>query len=149
MTALKTDTQHKRLLFVVSAPSGAGKTSLCNEVISQIPNLRFSISHTTRPPRPGEEHGKDYCFISSDTFHQYIAQGKMAELQALSDSVFAENSGDFGEQYAGYRWKTSVADVSSEVLGEVAQDLKRIDVTVSTDNDQFSYSLRTYRFNRD
>ena len=75
------DTSHpgKRLLFVVSAPSGSGKTSLCNEVIRQIPNLSFSISHTTRAPRHGEEHGKDYCFVSQEEFMQYVSQDKMAE----------------------------------------------------------------------
>ena len=75
------DTRHRkeRLLFVVSAPSGSGKTSLCNEVIQQVPNLSFSISHTTRASRHGEEHGKDYCFVSHEEFRQYISQNKMAE----------------------------------------------------------------------
>ena len=78
-----------------------------------------------------------------------LAQNKLAELESLSSEGFSDNSGDFGEQYPGYSWRSSVADVSSEVLGEVANDLKRIDLTVSYNEDQFSYNLRTYRFQRE
>ena len=78
-----------------------------------------------------------------------LAQNKMAELEALSTSGFPEDSGDFGEQFPGYSWKASIADVNSEILGQAAEDLKRIDVTVSYNNDQFSYNLRTYRFERE
>ena len=78
-----------------------------------------------------------------------LAQNKMAELEALSSEGFPEDSGDFGEQYPGYSWQTSISEVSSEVLGEVANDLKQIDLTVSYNNNQFIHSLRTYRFQRD
>jgi general secretion pathway protein I len=77
-----------------------------------------------------------------------LAQGKMAELEALSSGAFPENSGDFGEQFPGYSWETSGADINSEILGEVAEDLKRVDITVSLNENQFVYSLRTYRFQR-
>jgi len=77
-----------------------------------------------------------------------LAQGKMAELEALSSGAFPENSGDFGEQFPGYSWQTSVADITSEILGEVAEDLKRVDITVSLNENQFVYNLRTYRFQR-
>jgi general secretion pathway protein I len=83
------------------------------------------------------------------TLAPLLAQNKMAELEVLSSDGFPDNSGDFGEQYPGYSWRSSVADVSSEVLGEVANDLKRIDLTVSYNTDQFSYSLRTYRLQRE
>jgi guanylate kinase len=71
--------QQKSILFIVSAPSGSGKTSLCTEVIHQVPCLTFSVSHTTRPSRPGEKHGTNYYFVSPEEFKQYIAKGKMAE----------------------------------------------------------------------
>lgn len=83
------------------------------------------------------------------TLAPLLAQSKMAELEALSSDGFPNDSGDFGEQYPGYSWQTSITDVSSEVLGEVANDLKRIDLTVSYNNNQFSHSLRTYRFQRE
>ncbi|MEI6125214.1 MAG: guanylate kinase [Pseudomonadota bacterium] len=71
--------QQQQLLFVVSAPSGAGKTSLCSEVLRQVSALRFSISHTTRAPRAGEEHGKNYFFVSQEQFREYLAHNKIAE----------------------------------------------------------------------
>ena len=55
-------------LVVVSAPSGAGKTTLCHEVRSLVPDLYYSVSYTTRAPRPGEVHGTDFHFVSEAEF---------------------------------------------------------------------------------
>ena len=78
-----------------------------------------------------------------------LAQSKMAAFETLSAKGFPEDSGDFGEQFPGYSWKVSQKDVTSEVLGTVAGDLKQIDITVSYNDNQFSYNLRTYRFMRE
>lgn len=67
------------LLMVVSAPSGAGKTSICREILRMFPNIRFSVSCTTRPPRPGEVDGRDYHFISEAEFKERIARGDFIE----------------------------------------------------------------------
>jgi len=83
------------------------------------------------------------------TLAPLLAQNKMTELETLSSEGFPDDSGDFGEQYPGYSWRTSLSEVSSEVLGEVADDLKRVDLTISYNNDQFSHSIRTYRFQRE
>ncbi|MEZ5564128.1 MAG: guanylate kinase [Gammaproteobacteria bacterium] len=66
-------------LLVLSAPSGAGKSTLVRELLARDPALRFSISYTTRPPRPGETHGKDYCFVDRITFEQMIRDGEFLE----------------------------------------------------------------------
>mgnify|MGYP001033634051 CR=1 FL=1 len=71
--------RNRRILFVVSAPSGTGKTTLCERVISNIPGLARSISCTTRLPRGGEINKKDYHFISKADFDRMISQGKFAE----------------------------------------------------------------------
>jgi len=71
--------QKSRLLFVVSAPSGTGKTSLCREAVRQVPHLGFSVSHTTRPSRQGEDHGSNYYFVSCRAFEHMIARQQMAE----------------------------------------------------------------------
>ena len=78
-----------------------------------------------------------------------LAQSKMAAFETLSAKGFPEDSGNFGEQFPGYSWKVSQKDVTSEVLGTVAGDLKQIDITVSYNDNQFSYNLRTYRFMRE
>ena len=67
------------LLIVISAPSGAGKTSICQKLLDLYPNLRFSVSHTTRAPRPGEEDGTDYHFVSEQSFREMIARGEFIE----------------------------------------------------------------------
>jgi guanylate kinase len=67
------------LLFVVSAPSGAGKTSLCSALTDELENLRHSISYTTRQPRPGEIDGRDYHFVAVERFRQMLQSGDFAE----------------------------------------------------------------------
>ena len=67
------------ILFIISAPSGAGKTTLCKEVIDILPNLRHSVSYTTRTPRPGEVCGRDYFFVSPAEFASMVDAGEFAE----------------------------------------------------------------------
>ena len=69
----------KGLFIIVSAPSGTGKTSILREVLKKCPNMIFSVSYTTRSPRPGEREGKDYYFISEEAFRERITQGEFAE----------------------------------------------------------------------
>jgi len=71
--------QQEGLLIVISAPSGAGKTTLCNALVSRFPALKESISYTTRQPRQGEQDGVDYHFVSVDRFKQMIAEDGFAE----------------------------------------------------------------------
>ena len=69
----------KGMYIVVSAPSGTGKTSILREVLKTCPNMLFSVSYTTRPPRQGEEDGKDYYFVSEEAFRDSISRGEFAE----------------------------------------------------------------------
>jgi guanylate kinase len=71
--------QEKGLLFIVSAPSGAGKTTLCREVVKELPGLRHSVSYTTRKPRPGEVDGRDYFFLDEGGFRKKIERGEFLE----------------------------------------------------------------------
>ena len=66
-------------LFVISAPSGAGKSTLCSMLVKELDNIAFSISHTTRSPRPGEINGKDYYFVSEQEFEQLVAEDAFLE----------------------------------------------------------------------
>jgi guanylate kinase len=67
------------LLLIVSAPSGTGKTSICRKILKMFPDVRFSVSWTTRPPRPGEEEGRDYHFVSKEEFRKRIERGEFVE----------------------------------------------------------------------
>lgn len=71
--------EREGILYIISAPSGAGKTSLCNELIDIFPDLRHSVSYTTRAARPGERHGKDYFFVSEQEFEKMVAEEGFAE----------------------------------------------------------------------
>ncbi len=69
----------KGLFIVVSAPSGAGKSSICQRLLQACPEIKFSVSYTSRPPRPNEVNGKDYYFISREEFQERIKQGEFVE----------------------------------------------------------------------
>lgn len=71
--------ERRGILFVVSAPSGAGKTTLCKELVAAVPGLHPSISYTTRKPRPGEVHGRDYYFVTEQVFHEMVQRNDFAE----------------------------------------------------------------------
>jgi guanylate kinase len=70
---------YKGLLLVVSSPSGAGKTTLCRRLREEFPQIQFSVSYTTRPPRAGEVHGREYFFVDRDTFTGMVARDEFAE----------------------------------------------------------------------
>jgi guanylate kinase len=76
------------LLFVVSAPSGAGKTSLCRAITDSLENLTHSISYATREPRPGEIDGRDYYFVSQERFRQMIDAGDFAEWAEVHSNLY-------------------------------------------------------------
>lgn len=67
------------LIFIISAPSGTGKTTLVKEVMQRLPGLRFSVSYTTRLPRPNEKEGEDYHFVSHSTFQKMIEKNEFLE----------------------------------------------------------------------
>ena len=69
----------KGLVFVISAPSGTGKTTLVKEVIQQLPGLQFSVSFTTRLPRPNEREGEDYHFVSHAVFQRMVEKNEFLE----------------------------------------------------------------------
>ncbi len=75
-------------LIVVSGPSGAGKGTLIEAALAEVPNLAFSVSATTRNPRPGEVDGRDYVFLSHETFEEWIEAGKFLEWARYSDNLY-------------------------------------------------------------
>ena len=99
-------------LFVVSAPSGAGKTTLCRMLLARSDDLVYSISTTTRQPRPGETDGRDYFFVAEERFKEMIAQGALLEWAEV-----------FGRYYGtGRRWVESQLALGKHVLVDVDVD---------------------------
>ncbi len=81
-------TKKEGLVFVVSAPSGAGKTTLCRAVTDSLENLRHSISCTTRNPRPGEKEGRDYFFVTEEKFRSSVRAGDFAEWAEVHSHLY-------------------------------------------------------------
>ena len=75
-------------LYVVSAPSGAGKTSLVKALMEREPRIRFSVSYTTRKPRPNEIPGRDYHFVTTERFAEMAAQGEFLEHARVFDNCY-------------------------------------------------------------
>ncbi len=80
--------KNKRLTFVLSAPSGAGKTTISNKITRLIPGLKHSVSHTTRSPRSKEQEGEDYFFISGKEFGKKIARGDFLEWADIFGNLY-------------------------------------------------------------
>ena len=80
-------------LFVIAAPSGAGKTSLVRALMEREPALRFSVSYTTRPQRPTETHGRDYFFVTGAEFEAMVGRGEFLEHARVFDHRYGTARG--------------------------------------------------------
>lgn len=74
--------------YVISAPSGTGKTTILKRVMGEFPEMKFSVSYTTRPPRPGEKEGVEYHFVSREEFKRMIQKGAFAEWTELLGNYY-------------------------------------------------------------
>jgi len=88
------DLNHEPLLIVVSSPSGAGKTSVCREILKNNDSIQISISATTRKPRQNEVNGVDYNFISRDDFQKKIQDSQFLEYAEVFDNFYGSLSKD-------------------------------------------------------
>jgi len=80
--------RRKGIIFVVSAPSGTGKTTVCEKLIKECPGVYLSVSTTSRQPRKTEKHKKDYFFVTGDEFKDRIKQGKFVEWTKVLDKHY-------------------------------------------------------------
>jgi guanylate kinase len=80
-------------LFIVSAPSGAGKTTILKRLMGELPGLVFSVSHTTRPPRPGEIDGRDYHFVGREAFDRLRSDGDLLEWAEVHGNLYGTSRG--------------------------------------------------------
>ena len=108
-------------VFIISAPSGSGKSTLVHRLLKTVPNLAFSISYTTRPPRPSETHGVDYIFISRKDFEERLARGEFLEYAEVFGNYYGTNRETF--ESATRQGKDLVLDI--DVQG--ARQLKSSD----------------------
>ncbi|MBU1449926.1 MAG: guanylate kinase [Proteobacteria bacterium] len=84
-------------IFVLSGPPGAGKSSIAARVRADMPDLAYSVSLTTRPPRPGERDGVDYYFVTRQEFQRRIAAGEMAEHEEIFGNLYGTSQKVVGQ----------------------------------------------------
>lgn len=96
-------------LFIISAPSGAGKTSLVAELLSRLDNLQVSVSHTTRPSRSGEKDGLDYHFISHQQFERMVENQQFVEYAKVHSNFYGTSE----------EWVNSTLDQGIDVILEI------------------------------
>ncbi len=111
---------HKGKLYIIAAPSGAGKTSLVKAMVESTPHVKVSISHTTRPIRPGEQDGVNYHFTTPETFKSMLGQG-----------LFLEHAEVFGNYYGtSESWVREQLEKGEDVILEIdwqgAQQIRRL-----------------------
>ena len=85
------------LLVILSSPSGAGKSTLARRLMAWDTDLQFSVSATTRQPRPGEEHGREYYFLTEDDFRQQVSNGQMLEHAHVFGNFYGSPAGPVRE----------------------------------------------------
>jgi len=107
-------------LFIVCAPSGAGKTSLVAELLRSDPQIKLSVSHTTRKPRAGEVDGREYHFVSEETFVQMVERGEFLESALVHGNHYGTSQGWIEEQRKAGR------DILLEIDWQGAAQVRRV-----------------------
>jgi guanylate kinase len=103
--------KRRGLLFIVSAPSGTGKTTVVQRLVEQTPNLRMSRSYTSRAPRAGEADGVDYSFVTRQRFESMIAAGEFLEWADVFGNLYGTRAADTDAMLAGGNDVVLVIDV--------------------------------------
>lgn len=109
-----------RHIIVVTAPSGAGKTTIAHRVMEELPNLQFSVSMTTRPPRDDETEGIDYHFVSEEEFQKHIERGDLVEYEEVYPGLY------YGTPRAEIEEKAREHPILLDIDVKGAENVKRI-----------------------
>lgn len=107
-------------LFIISAPSGAGKTSLVQALLGTNPHIDLSVSYTTRDPRPGEQDGKDYHFVSRETFLTMAKRGEFMESAEVYGNLYGTSQTWISQEIAKGR------DILLEIDWQGAAQVRRL-----------------------
>ena len=120
--------RRRGLMLVLSSPSGAGKTTLSRLLLKSDDRITMSVSVTTRAPRPGEEHGKDYFFVDRDTFHRMRDEGELLEHATVFENLYGTPRGAVEQALSAGRDVLFDIDwQGTQQLGESAQqDLVKV-----------------------
>ncbi|WP_136810040.1 guanylate kinase [Desulfosediminicola flagellatus] len=121
----------KGILFVISAPSGTGKTTLLKKVMNRIPGLNFSVSHTTRKPRKGEQHAREYYFVETAEFERMIEQNQFIEWARVHDNYYGTSTKAVSEQLDEGRDIVLDIDVQGAAIIRDSDQLKAVQIFIA------------------
>lgn len=110
----------QRLMVIVSAPSGAGKTSLCKEAARRLPRLVHSVSFTTRSPRPDEQDGRDYHFVDESAFRRMIEADEFSEWARVHGHLYGTSRSQLEKQFAD--GLDVILDIDTQGAAKLRQD---------------------------
>ena len=111
-------------MFIVSAPSGAGKTSLVRQIVSELRDLTVAVSHTTRPQRPLEQDGQDYHFVSRETFESMIDEDRFLEYAQVFGNYYGTSMGAVNDSL--YNGKDVILEIDWQGAAQVRQKLSDV-----------------------
>jgi len=109
------------LLVVLSSPSGGGKTSIARQLLAARPDVGYSVSATTRPPRSGEQDGRDYHFLPRNEFERRVAAGEFVEHAAYGGNLYGTLRAEIERIFAAR--KHAVLDIEVEGARQIRQTL--------------------------
>ena len=110
------------ILFIITGPSGAGKTSILKRVMKEVENLEFSVSYTTRPRRPGEVDGRDYFFVDEERFKKMVEEGEFLEWAIVHGYYYGTS-----KKFVDERLEKNV-DLLLDIDVQGALNVKRMDL---------------------
>lgn len=120
----------KGILFVISAPSGTGKTTLLKKVMDRIPGLNFSVSHTTRNPRAGEQHAREYYFVETSEFERMIEDNLFVEWARVHDNYYGTSTKAVSEQLDKGRDIVLDIDVQGAAILRESKQLEAVQIFI-------------------
>ena len=112
----------KGIAYIISAPSGAGKTTLCRMAAAHFPEIRNSVSYTTRKPRPGEVDGRDYWFVEDEAFDRMVERGEFLEYAGVYGRRYGTSKKDL-ESLLDQGWSV-ILEIDVQGADKVRQTLK-------------------------
>jgi len=111
----------RNLVFIITGPSGVGKSTIIKLLLNSLPDVHFSVSYTTRPPRPNEENGVDYYFVSQDEFESMIKKDKFIEWAEVHGFLYGTSYSEIEKAFT--EGKDLILDVDIQGAGAIKRKI--------------------------
>ena len=120
--------KHHGIIFILSAPSGAGKTTIARRVIREHPEMYTGVSHTTRPPRDGEVEGRDYYFVDAERFEELERAGRFLETATVHGNRYGTSRGEVLDVIDSGR--DVILDIDVQGAEQIRRDIETVGIFI-------------------